>query len=140
MNRSTLFRTLPALLALSSIGFSAGCYAPGGSGFSTDTHTYASSSWYPYTITVQDTRTRENFWSIDVPVGQQLVLHIRKGDGIPDSSTPDLMEWEIMDSGELFGQLSNSVAIPTDIQIIQTLRPVPELPATMTGATPKAGE
>ena len=140
MSRSFPSRLLPALLAFSALGFAAGCYSPGGSGFSTDTRTYVSSSWYPYTITVQDTRTRENFWSIDVPVGKQLVVHFREGDGIPNSATPNLLEWEIMDAGEMFGQLDNSVAIPTDVQIVPSFRPAPELPGAMTGATPQQGE
>jgi hypothetical protein len=92
MNRS--IRSSSSVLALSAaacLAVCAGCYAPGGSGFSTDTHSYVSTSWQPYTITLKDTRTGQNFWSIDVPVGKKLVVHFREGEGIKGSATPDLM-------------------------------------------------
>lgn len=139
MHRSTAARSLSMLLVCAGISLLGGCYSPGGSGFSTDTHTYVSTSWQPYTVTVQDTRTRQNLWSIDVPVGKQLVVHFRAGDGVKGSDTPDLMEWEIMDAGEMFGQLDNSVPVPADRQLLPTLRPTPELPGATTATTTSTG-
>lgn len=133
-----------------AIGFSSvcllalgACYFPGGSGFSTDTHTYVSTSWQPYTITLKDTRTGQDFWSIDVPVGKQLVVHFREGDdSLKGTPTPDTMEWEIMDEGELFGQLDNSIAVPSkhDRRLDVTIRATPELPESMTGGVPRASD
>ncbi len=140
MNRSTnpRFARL-ALSILAGAAFLPGCYAPGGSGFSTDTHTYVSTAWQPYTVTLKDTRTGKDFWSIDVPVGKQLVLNFRDGDGIAKSGTPDLMEWEIMDAGEMFGQLDNSIPVPPapGRRLDPTIRATPELPESMGGGIPK---
>lgn len=140
MNRS--MRSSSSFLGLGAaacLAISAGCYAPGGSGFSTDTHSYVSTSWQPYTITLKDTRTGQNFWSMDVPVGKKLVVHFRGDEGIKGSATPDLMEWEIMDPDEMFGQLDNSVPVPGREyrRLDPTLRATPELPESMGGGVPK---
>jgi len=137
MNRSIAALTAAAItLALT------GCYLPGGNGFSTDTHTYESTSWQPYTITLKDTRTGQDFWSIDVPVGKQLVVRFRPGDDKDQNGpTPDVMEWGILDRGEMFGDLANSIPVPGryDRRLDPVIRAVPELPGGMTGGgVPKA--
>jgi hypothetical protein len=114
----------------------AGCYSPGGSGFSTDTHTYVSTSWQPTTVALRDTRTGQDIWSVDIPVGKQLVVHFRKNEAMKNTPTPEIMEWEIMDAGEMFGELDNSIPVPggTDKRLDPKLRPAPELPPGMTGS------
>jgi hypothetical protein len=142
MHRSFFRRALPFLVVSAGVMFQSGCYTPGGGGFSTDTHTYPSTSWLPATVSLEDTRTRQNFWSIDVPVGKQLVVHIRRDQGVKGSDTPDLMEWEIMEGGEMFGQLDNSIPVPRDVQLVQTYRPAPVFREGTTAApvTPTKGE
>lgn len=141
MNRSDIrLFSIFGTLALAGATLLGGCYKPGGSGFSTDTFTYPSTSWQPCTITLKDTRTDQAIWSIDVPVGKQLVIDFRKDEGIPGSGTPDLMRWEIMDIGEQFGELDNSLPVPPapdGRRVDHTLRPAPELPESMGGGVPK---
>lgn len=144
MNRSTQSR-LATLFAFSrgpvvagvvgAFGL-AGCYSPGGNGFSTDTHTYVSTSWLPVTPTLKDNRTGQALWSADVPVGKQLVIKFREGDGIKGSDTPDLMEWQIMDAGETTGGLKNSMPCPISLYRLlePQYRPAPELPTELGGA------
>jgi hypothetical protein len=113
----------------------AGCYWEGGSGVSLDQHPYISTSWNPYTITLRDTRTGQAFWSVDVPVGKQLVIHFRDDLGKPGTATPDSMEWDIMEPGTLSGPLMNSLAVPpfTARRIDVDRRATPELPEDMGG-------
>src|SRR5688572_18835336 len=140
MNLSKFRLARLALPLLAGAALLPGCYVPGGDGFSTDTHTYVSTPWQPYTVTLKDTRTGKDFWSIDVPVGKQLVVQFKKDEGIPNSPTPDLMRWEIMESGEMFGDLDNSIPVPPSDgsrRLDPTLRPAPEPPESMGGTTPK---
>ncbi|MBC7835994.1 MAG: hypothetical protein H7Y88_12975 [Phycisphaerales bacterium] len=118
------------------------CYYPGGPWYSADRYTYVSTAWQPQTITLTDTRTGEVIWSQDVPVGKQLVIDFTSEDStsdvnpVVDPAHPDMMEWEIMDAGTRFGQLDNAIAVPPadSRRVEMTLRPVPEYPATVTGA------
>ena len=111
MNRSIVRRVCGCALLVLGLA-SPGCYLPGGNGFSNDTHTFQSTSWNPVTVSLKDTRTGQDIWSVDVPVGKQLVMHFRDGDGVEGSGMPDVMEWEIMDNGEMFGQLNNTIPVP----------------------------
>src|ERR1700752_3229957 len=78
------------------------CYWEGGPGYSDDQFTYVSRAWQPWTITLKDTRTGQDFWSIDVPQDQQLVVHFITGEGTPGGFTPDRMEWGLMEAGTLY--------------------------------------
>lgn len=133
-NGSRTFLVLgSAVLACAGLG---GCYSEEGAGISLDEHTYISTSWQPKTVYLQDTRTREVIWSVDVPVGKQLVVKIRKDLGTKDGMTPDLMVWDIMEPGKSFGVLNNSVPVPggDNKQLSWKLRPAPELPEGTGGA------
>jgi hypothetical protein len=130
-----------AAMALGS-ALIAGCYYEGGAGVSLDEHTFYSSSWQPKTVYLQDTRTKEVIWTVDIPVGKQLTVKIEKGAGAKDSMVPDRLLWQIFDQGTHSGVLNNSVTVPggDDKQLSWKLRPAPELPEDSGGAhkeTPK---
>ncbi|MEO0512503.1 MAG: hypothetical protein AAF108_06350 [Planctomycetota bacterium] len=48
-----------------------------------DQHRYTSTPWLPQTVTIVDTRTGEEVWTRDVPVGRCLILHFA-GKGTPE--------------------------------------------------------
>ena len=106
-----------------------GCYREGGNLWSDDTHVYVSTSWQPKTIAIVDTRTEEVVWSIDVPVDQQLVISFDDGGG-KGQTTPDLMEFGVMDAGNWSGGLGQSVSVPDfdNRRIDMSLRAAPEMP------------
>src|SRR4051812_3931179 len=56
----------------------AGCwtmgYSPGGRQASLDEFTYESTADHPYSLYLIDLRTRETIWSMDVPVGKEVVI------------------------------------------------------------------
>lgn len=114
---------------LAATGALAGCHSPGGSGFSRNAFTYRSTEWAPCTISVVDTTTGETVWSVDVPVGKQLFMAFRKGSG-PNAYRPDMMDWEIEESGRLFGAPNNQIPVPGPgvRRVDYDLRPAPERP------------
>ncbi len=99
---------------------------------SRDIATYASTSWLPQTVNVIDTRTGETIWSIDVPVGQQVVVDFNAGGG-DNEYYPDTMRWALFEAGTGNGRLRNSIAVPpVDARLIEpTLRPAPEWPGSV---------
>ncbi len=126
-----------ALLALTLAGAS-GCYTEGGPGFSTDQHVYVSRPWQPYTITLRDTRTGQEFWSRDIPVGKKLIVKFVENQGTNDKYTPDLMTWALVDEERETGiNLASSVPVPpANARRLETvLRSNPELPESMVQAT-----
>ena len=110
-----------------------GCYWEGGPAWSDWNETYASTEWQPKSFELIDTRTGEVIWSAEVPVGKQLVVRYRRDVGLDDAVYPDLMNWEIMDAGERFGALENSIPVPgkNARRMDWYLREVPELPPGM---------
>ncbi|HBS28089.1 MAG TPA: hypothetical protein DEB06_01250 [Phycisphaerales bacterium] len=125
--RLTAFTLFAAALTFAPI---AGCYGPGGSFYSDDRYTYVSKEWQPWTVSLVDTRTGETLWTVDVPVGQQLVVSFREGTG-PNRNKPDLMSWDLMEAEKYTGALRNIVPVPPSHarRLEPTLRPVPEAPA-----------
>jgi len=119
--------TAGALIGAAMIGALGGCYYPGGPFWSADRFTYESTEWQPWTITVTDTRTGEPFWSVDVPVGQQLVVGFSEGTG-PNEFKPDEIVWEIMPRGRRYGSLNNRMPCPpANARLLEPeLRPTPE--------------
>lgn len=129
--------SLRGVLAAAALGWvvvAGGCYNEGGNGYAHDRHVYISTAWRPWTVTLKDTRTGQDFWSVDLPVGKQLVVEFYDDGGTKDGFTPDLMRWSIMKDGDEFGRLDNSLAVPpkTVRRLDVTLRPSPELPDGMT--------
>lgn len=131
--RPRLLRTAAPLALLGTVALLAGCYAEGGRGASEDLFTYVSHEYQPWTVTLVDTRTRQTIWSIDIPVGQQLVVEFVPDEGTEDGFTPDKMKWALMKAGSDQGALSNELAVPPKQarRLDPYLRAVPELPPDM---------
>jgi hypothetical protein len=121
-----LAASVGALVAM-AIG-TTGCHREGPwPGMSIDEYTYISRPWAPKTITVVDTRTNESVWSVDIPVGQELVVGFSTGTG-PNEYTPDEIVWGLMPAGQKFGARHNRMPCPpsTARRVDMTLRAVPE--------------
>ncbi len=115
-----------------------GCYTEGGLGFSNDQHVYVSRPWQPWTVTLRDTRTAQEFWSMDVPVGKKLVLVFAENTGTSDKYTPDTMKWALVDEDrDTDISFTNSIPCPpaNSRRLEPTLRTVPELPENMVTVT-----
>jgi len=124
-----------AIAMFSTLG---GCkYNEAGPGYSADEHTYVSTAWRPWTVTLVDTRTGEAVWSADIPVDQQLVIRFRKGKG-PSDELPDMMDWGLMDAGTKYGHRKNRLPVPgRDARLLKpTLRPTPEMPGAVLTSAP----
>lgn len=118
-----------------------GCYAAGGPRYSADRFTYESTTWSPKTVFVIDTRTGQTLWSVDVPVGQQVVVGFESGNG-PNEYMPDTLVWEVMRKDDFFGKLSNRRAAPPPFarRLEFELRPAPEYVEIDSRVEPMTGE
>lgn len=89
--------------------------------------TFESTAFKPKTLSLIDTRTGETIWSVDVPVGKELVVKFREGVNEGELMA-DLMEWGILDSGARRGELESSIpAPPRDYRRLDmTIRAHPE--------------
>ena len=107
-----------------------GCYNPRGAFYTYvgQAVTYWSTGSKPTTITIIDTRTMEPFFTVEIPVGKQLVLDFNKGDGDDNVLTPDLMRYEVFEIGTTSGTLRNALTVPDQFsrRIDVTYRPAPE--------------
>lgn len=115
-----------------------GCYTEGGPGFSIDQHVYVSRPWQPWTVTLRDTRTGQEFWSMDVPVGKKLIVSFSENTGSNDKYTPDVMKWAVVDEDrETFVSITNSLPVPpaNSRRLEPALRTTPELPENMVTVT-----
>lgn len=124
-------------VALAASVLSTGCHYEGGPLYSADRFTYVSREWQPWTVSLIDTRTGESVWSVDVPVGQKLVLGFREGSG-PNEFKPDMMDWGLMPHDRTFGERPNQLPVPPAgaRRLEPVLRPTPELPGTPTTGNP----
>lgn len=136
-------RTLRAVLIATMLGAlaaSTGCYFEGGPGYSADRFAYVSRTWTPKTVTLIDTRTGEALWSMDVPVGQRLVIDFKTPQPMekPDPWLPDTMLWDIMPERQRFGELKNKIRVPPSSarRVDMSLRPTPEYPPDADKADP----
>lgn len=123
-----------ALALTGGMLFSSGCAGEGGMGMSRDRYVYASTPWQPKTVTLRDTRTGQDFWTMEVPVGKKLVVRFEEGEGSKGAFTPDRMCWTIIDDGDDFMTLKNKLNVPGPEarRLDITLRPSPEMPEGMT--------
>lgn len=125
-------RNAAALLTIASAGMLASCAGIGSEGgalASYDQFTYVSTAWQPKTITLFDTRTGESLWSVDIPVGKQLMVGFRKGSG-NNEAKPDEMFWEVTWAGRRLGTRDNRMSVPpaSARRLEMTLRAAPEMP------------
>ncbi|MEO1583877.1 MAG: hypothetical protein AAFR96_04800 [Planctomycetota bacterium] len=109
-----MIKTATTALAAAALTALAGCYSIGGVPASRDRFTYESHPLMPATVTIMDTRTGESVWSLDVPVGQKLVVRFYD-DRTPDDATPTrtaMMRWRVVDLDDGAGSLNNEFAVP----------------------------
>lgn len=129
---SRFARPLAAATILASLALSAGCYHEGGPLRSIDRFTYVSTSWQPKTVTLIDTRTGESMWSVDIPVGQQLVIDFDTSKDADNTQwLPDEAKWDLMPDTRRHGTLHNKMKVPPRHarRLDVSLRPVPEMPS-----------
>lgn len=142
MSISRLFAAPRNRLILAAIATGAGlaftgCAGEHGAIWSDDRYVFASRAWEPKTITLIDTRTGEAVWSVDVPVGQQVIVSFSKGTG-PNEYKPDEIVWGLAPEGRNTGGRNNRMPCPgrESRRLDMTLRPTPELAgASLPGPT-----
>ena len=138
-SRSHLIRNLGMFGGFALCLVPAACwsgYTPGGYSASGTPSTYESTQHMPQTVTLVDTTTQETIWSMEVPVGQQLVVDFAEDHVKDNPARPALMKWRLMERGGS-GSLSNSIPAPApaarrlDVSRTRTSTPAPApAPAT----------
>ena len=122
------------LLATTMTMLLAGCFNPRGAFYAHvgQAATYWSTESKPTTITIIDTSTGEPFFTVEIPVGKQLVLDFKEGAGDDDVRTPDLMRYEVFEVGTTIGILRNAITVPGRFsrRIDVSYRPAPEYAET----------
>lgn len=101
------------MLLASAIALAA-CHSPGGGWYpySGGSNTYYSYENQPKTVILIDTRTGEEFFSMDIPAGKQLTFDFVTDEGDDPVYRPDLMRWEVWDMFTYTGQLKNTLSVP----------------------------
>jgi hypothetical protein len=87
-------------------------YRPGGAVQSFDEYTYLSTEQNPQTVKLVEWSTNSTIWTLDVPVGKQLVMKFYEDHDPKNTTRPALMRWEIMPAGQMYGELHNSIPCP----------------------------
>jgi len=111
----TTSRPARLILAAAIAALAAGCvpgYYPGGPLASYDLFTYESTMACPKNVYLLDTSTNTTIWSVEIPVGKQLVIRFYDDFDTKNPTRPTLMRWEIFDNGTTFGELHNSIPAP----------------------------
>ena len=106
--------TVRRTLIIALLSTLASCYSPSG-GFMPSSgrgYTYISTSMQPLTISVVDVRTKEAFFKMDIPPGQQLTFNFLEGGGDDPVNTPDRMVYAVWVAGEENGKLDNQLTCP----------------------------
>lgn len=144
-HRSTLFALLLPLAAGLSGCESWNTMKPGGRQVSLDQHTYTSTAFSPKTVRVVDTRSLEEIWSMDVPVGHKLVMRFYPDKSDGNVHNPDVMRWRLIPTMRGSTRLDNSMPVPASWarRIEWELRSAPEYapdtPAVATDIMPTGG-
>lgn len=115
-----------------------GCAGESGAYWSEDRYVYVSRAWQPKTITLIDTRTGESLWSVDIPVGQQLIVSFSRGTG-PNEYKPDEIIWGMSPEGRnTAAGRNNRMPCPgrESRRLDMALRPAPEIPGTPMPGSP----
>jgi hypothetical protein len=101
---------------------------PGGRLASLDQHTYVSTEWSPKTVSLVDVRSLEEIWSVDVPVGQKLVIRFYPNKSKDNIHNPDVMRWSMYPATQTSDLLDNQMPVPApqSRRIEWELRAVPE--------------
>ena len=73
-------------------------------------------------------RTLEEIWSVDVPVGQKLVIRFYPDKAEDNLHNPDVMRWQVYPASQIADMLDNQMPVPApeSRRIEWELRAVPE--------------
>ena len=112
--RRWLVDRLAALAVLTAtVVLLGGCgYRPGGKGFKGSAETWPSTEFKPATLTLVDTRSGEELWTMDIPVGYHLVTKFVKDGGTDQFERPDRLEYEVLQLGTKYGVRHSAIAVP----------------------------
>jgi hypothetical protein len=104
-------------------------YYEGGSRASNDLHVYVSRPHSPKTVSLVNTVSGETLWSVDIPVGKQLVVRF-VDDRLDDPINSSMMKWDLMEETTDHKNLTNQMPVPgrNYRRLDLELRPAPELP------------
>lgn len=121
---SARIRPLVSALAMAcGLGVLSGCYS------SQDRSVYESRTWSPKTVVLVDSRTEEELWRYDLPVGARLTINFYKGDA-DNLLYPDEMRWKARSTiGTSFKDAGEVPCPPEGVRRLDMyLRPAPEYP------------
>ncbi len=117
-----------------------GCHATNNGGglasYSGGPQTIASTEKIQKSVRMIDMRSDEVFFAIDIPPGKQLTFDFDSGDGDDAVYTPDIMRYEVKDSKDNFGRLSNAMTVPNaasrrvDVFVTQSVQFANQPPGT----------
>jgi hypothetical protein len=133
MTRRRIARPLAAAAALATLAIAGACSVPGfyegGSRASNDLHVYVSRPHSPKTVSLVNTVSGETIWSVDIPVGQQLVVRFYDNQ-YKDPINSAQMNWDLMKETTSFHELKNQMPVPASAyrRLDMELRSEPELP------------
>lgn len=118
-----LVRIAAAALAGSMALPLVGCYQ------SLDVYPFESRTWSPKTVVLIDTRTEEELWRYEAPVGTTLTLRFHSGDE-DNLHFPDELRWKVKsDIGTEFSDEGTLPVPPEGVRRVDWyLRPAPEYP------------
>ena len=122
--RPTISRSVVAVLAAAAVLPLVGCV-----GVSTDRFPFESRTWSPKTVVLIDTRTDEELWRYEAPVGTTITVSFHGGDE-ENLEFPDEMRWKVKsDIGTDFADEGELPAPPEGVRRVDWyLRPAPEYP------------
>jgi hypothetical protein len=117
MSARTTVRTIALTLLAAGVAGTAACgnlatQRPRGRMASLDQHTYASTAFEPKTVRLVDTRTAEEMWSVDVPVGYKVVVKFYNDVSEGTADFPDIMRWEVVKADRWGALLDNQMPVP----------------------------
>lgn len=125
------------LVTLLLVGCMRPAFYPGGQMASKDLFRYPSDVWLPQTVNLKDTRTGEVLWTMEVPVGQTLVIQFFRGENKDDPWRPDLMRWKVEHHKKFVTQprFANQIPVPPagSRLLVPEYRHAPEYPAQAGG-------
>ena len=123
-SRPMIARSAAAALAVAATLPLVGCF-----GVSPDKYPFARRTWSPKTVVLIDTRTEEELWRYEAPVGTTLTIRFSSGDE-ENLEFPDEMRWEVKsDIGTEFSDEGELPAPPEGVRRVDWyLRPAPEYP------------
>ena len=115
-SRSQLPSVCHRLMLVATIAALGGCawpgYRPGGKQASADEYTFESTGGTPKTVKLLDWTTNTTIWTLEVPVGKELVVRFYDDHDPKNATRPALMRWELFENGHEFGELHNAIPAP----------------------------